>query len=122
MKSLVIKVVLVTGGNKGIGSDIVRKLADGGATVVFIYCKGTAKAKVLEAQTIERRVEAIAIKADTSDKEEIKATINQIMAKYGKIDILVNCAGSLISKNTPPDAVIKLWQNYGIKACSEQHR
>lgn len=114
MKSLVTKVALVTGGNKGIGPGIVRKLADSGATVAFTYAKGASKAKVLEAEIIERRVEAIAIKANTSNNEEIKATIDEIIAKYGKIDILVNCAGSLIPKKTPKDAsdqaLAKLWQ------------
>jgi 3-oxoacyl-[acyl-carrier protein] reductase len=114
MKSLVTKVALVTGGNKGIGPIIVKKLAEGGATVAFTYCKGTAKAKDLEAEIIESRFEAIAIKTNTSSNEEIKAAIDQIIAKYGRIDILVNCAGSLIPKKTPPDAseeiLAKIWQ------------
>lgn len=114
MKSLVTKVALVTGGNKGIGPGIVRKLADCGATVIFTYSKGSAKAKVLEAEIIESRVEAVAIKANTSNSEEIKIAIDQIIAKYGKIDILVNCAGSLIPKKTPVDAselaLSKIWQ------------
>ena len=114
MKSLVTKVALVTGGNKGIGPGIVRKLAENGATVVFTYSKGTSKAKVLEAEIIEKRIEAIAIKANTSNKEEIKAAVDQIIAKYGRIDILINCAGSVIPKKTPHDAseqlLSRIWQ------------
>jgi len=114
MKSLVTKVDLVTGGNKGIGRSIVRKLANSGATVAFTYHKGTAKAKVLEAEIIESRLEAIAIKINTSDSAEIKTAIEQVIAKYGRIDILVNCAGSMIPKKTLQDVnrkdLEKTWQ------------
>lgn len=80
MKSLVTKVALVTGGNKGIRPGIVRKLAESGATVAFTYCKGTFNAKVLEPEIIESCVEAIAITTNTSNNEEIKAAICQIIA------------------------------------------
>lgn len=114
MKSLVTKVALVTGGNKGIGPGIVRKLAESGANIAFTYSKGTSKAKVLEAEIIEGRAEAIAIKTNTSSTQEIKDAIDQIIAKYGRIDILVNCAGSMVPKKTPADAsdeiLAKIWQ------------
>ena len=114
MKSLVTKVALVTGGNKGIGRGIVRKLADSGAIVVFTYHKGDAKAKVLEAEIIESRGEAIAIKINTSESEEIKTVIERIITKYGRIDILVNCAGSLIPRKMPPNSskkdLEKIWK------------
>lgn len=84
MKSLVTKVALVTGGNKGIGPWIVRKLADSGATVAFTYCKGTAK--VLEDEIIERRAEAVAIRTNTSDNEQVKV----IIKNYKTIEELKN--------------------------------
>lgn len=113
MKSLVTKVALVTGGNKGIGPGIVRKLAANGSTVVFTYSKGTSKARVLEAEIIETRVDALAIKTDTSNGEDIKCVLETIIDKYGKIDILVNCAGSFITKKKSlksAEELAKTWQ------------
>jgi 3-oxoacyl-[acyl-carrier protein] reductase len=114
MKLLVTKVALVTGGNKGIGPGIVRKLADSGAIVAFTYTKGTTKAKVLEAEIIESCVDALAIKTNTDNREQIQAAIDIILSKYGKIDILVNCAGSLIAQKKQlgdnQEDLAKKWQ------------
>src|ERR1700720_784709 len=92
------KIALITGGSRGIGAAIARRLASDGAKVAITYAKGAdAAASVVE--EIERDGgKAIAIQADATDAQAAKAAVEKTVATFGKLDVLVNNAGTAIPK------------------------
>ncbi|MCE7042771.1 SDR family NAD(P)-dependent oxidoreductase [Dyadobacter sp. CY312] len=98
MKKLENKVALVTGGSRGIGAAISKKLAREGATVVFTYSHATEKADAVVTQIQEAGGNALAIQADSSDSQQITDAVNTTIAQFGHIDILVSNAGIYIGK------------------------
>ena len=97
-KTLEEKVVLVTGGSRGIGAAIAKRLAADGANVAITYTKGAdaAASVVKEIERIGRK--AIAIQADAADAEAVKAAVEKTVATLGGLDVLVNNAGTAIPK------------------------
>src|ERR1700694_3145352 len=90
------KVALLTGGSRGIGEGIVRRLASDGAAVAFTYSKSEEKAKRLASEIDAAGGKALPIKADSASAEDIRATVNRVVKELGKTDILVNNAGIMI--------------------------
>jgi len=90
------KVALVTGGSRGIGEGIVRRLASDGAAVAFTYFNSEEKAKRLASEIDAAEGKALPIEADSASAEDIRATVNQVVKEVGEIDIFVNNAGILI--------------------------
>jgi 3-oxoacyl-[acyl-carrier protein] reductase len=92
------KVAVVTGGSRGIGAAIAKRLATDGASVAITYTKGAdAAASVIK--EIERTGgKAIAIQADAADAKAVKAAIEKTVTTFGRLDILVNNAGTAIPK------------------------
>jgi len=92
------KVAVVTGGSRGIGAGIARRLAADGASVAITYTKG-ADAAASVVKEIERTGgKAIAIQADAADADAVKAAVDNTVATFGRLDILVNNAGTAIPK------------------------
>src|SRR3989442_347230 len=92
------KVAVVTGGSRGIGASITKRLAGDGASVAFTYAKG-ADAAASVVKEIERRGgKAIAIQADAADADAVKAAVEKAVATFGQLDVLVNNAGTAIPK------------------------
>jgi len=98
MSKLTEKVALVTGGSRGIGAAIAKRLAADGANVAITYTKG-ADAAASVVKEIERAGrKAIAIQADAADADAVEAAVNKVVAAFGRLDILVNNAGTAIPK------------------------
>lgn len=97
------KVAIVTGGARGIGAAIAKKLGAEGATVVVNYVNSKdAAAKVVEAIK-ESGAKALAVQANVTKQDDSKRLIDEVVKAYGKIDILVNNAG--VSSARPIDQV-----------------
>ena len=90
------KIALVTGGSRGIGAAIVRRLARDGATVAFTYAAADDRAHALVREIGEAGGTALPIKADSADVEALQAAVAQAAERFGRIDILVNNAGILL--------------------------
>ena len=87
------KIVIVTGGSRGIGASIVKYLARKGYTVILNYNKSETCAKNVENELKKDGVTVDIFKADVSKKIEAEALIQYALDKYGKVDVLINNAG-----------------------------
>jgi 3-oxoacyl-[acyl-carrier protein] reductase len=84
---------LVTGGSRGIGAEIVRRLAADGAAVAFTYGASAAEAQKLVAEVAANSGTAVAIQADSADALQVAKSVDDTVSKLGGLDILVNNAG-----------------------------
>jgi 3-oxoacyl-[acyl-carrier protein] reductase len=94
-KSFAGKVALVTGGSKGIGAGIVRRLATDGASVAFTYSSSDEKAIQLVREVESAGGKALALKADSASAEELRAAVAKTRKVLGTLDIFVSNAGIL---------------------------
>ena len=92
-KSIVNKVVVVTGGSRGIGAQIVKTLANENYKVILNYNNSKEQAEKIQQELLEQGKEIEIIKADVSKKEEAEKLIQFAINKFNKIDILINNAG-----------------------------
>ena len=82
------KIALVTGGSRGIGAAVARRLAADGCTVVVNYVSSREKAEALAAE-----VGGSALRSDVSDPHQVQTMIDTVLEKYCQLDVLVCCAG-----------------------------
>ena len=87
------KVALVTGGSRGIGGEIVRRLAAEGADVAFTYRTGKQESEQVVDRVRDLGRRALAIEADLAEPEAAEAVVSAALAEFGRLDILVNNAG-----------------------------
>jgi 3-oxoacyl-[acyl-carrier protein] reductase len=92
------KVALVTGGSRGIGAAIAKRLAADGASLAITYSKGADAATSVVNAIEQAGGKAIAIQADAADAEAVKDAVEKTVAALGGIDVLVNNAGTAIPK------------------------
>ena len=98
MSKLAKKVALVTGGSRGIGAAIAKRLAADGASVAFTYAKDANAASAVVKAIELGGGKAIAIQADAANVEAVKAAVERAVATFGRLDVLVNNAGTAIPK------------------------
>jgi NAD(P)-dependent dehydrogenase (short-subunit alcohol dehydrogenase family) len=91
------RIVIVTGGNSGIGHEISKTLARNGARIVVSNRRKEEGEKATRA-IVEMGGDAIAVPADVSQKNSVEAMVQKVMEQFGRIDILVNSAGINIRK------------------------
>jgi 3-oxoacyl-[acyl-carrier protein] reductase len=92
------KSALVTGGSRGIGAAIAKRLAADGASVAITYAKDSTSASTVVKAIEDAGGKALAIQADAADAKAVKVAVEQAIAAFGTLDILVNNAGTAIPK------------------------
>lgn len=89
------RTALVTGGSRGIGAAVVRRLAKEGAAVAFTYSASDTQAQALVCSIQSEGGRALAIKADSKVAEDIQRAVETTVAHFGALNVLVNNAGIL---------------------------
>ncbi len=98
MQNLTEKVILVTGASRGIGAAVARSLAAAGAKVIVNYAGSKADAENVVSAIREAGGSALAVQADVSNPAQVIRLFDEAIAQYGRIDVLVNNAGIMITK------------------------
>lgn len=87
------KTALITGASKGIGRSIAMKYAEQGANVAFTYLSSVEQGQALEAELASKGVKAKGYRSDASDYAQAEKLINDVVAEFGSLDVLINNAG-----------------------------
>ena len=87
------KVIIVTGGSRGIGKEIATSLVENGNCVILNYNKSEKEVIKIKEELIKMKKDIDIFKADVSKEDEVKKLVEYTIEKYGKIDVLINNAG-----------------------------
>src|SRR4030095_132604 len=98
MSTLNERVALITGGSRGIGAAIAKRLAADGASVAITYAKEASAASAVVKAIELSGGKAVAIQADAADAEAVQGAVERTVAIFGRLDVLVNNAGTAIPK------------------------
>ena len=98
MANLSGKTALVTGGSRGIGAGIAKRLAADGASVAITYTTGADAAASVVRAIEQAGGKAVAFQADAADAKAVSDAVERTVASFGRLDVLVNNAGTAIPK------------------------
>ena len=93
------KVVLITGGSRGIGKAIALEFARGGADIAFNYMRNHAAAAETEKEILGLGVRCLRVKAHLADSDKISGLFSEIGREFGELDVLVNNAASGVQRD-----------------------
>ena len=91
------RVALVTGASKGLGKSMAMALGEAGADIVMV-ARGPVKLAETEKEVADMGVRTLTVAADVTIPEDVDKMVSQALAKFGKIDILVNNVGTYVGK------------------------
>ena len=84
---------LITGGSRGIGAAIARRLAHDGADVALTYLGANDRAEALAAELRETGARVLVLRADAADADDLRAAVDRTVGEFGRVDVLVANAG-----------------------------
>ena len=119
MKLLEGKTALITGASKGIGRAIANRYAEQGANVAFTYLSSVEKGEALVAELEAKGIKAKGYRSDASDFAAAEQLINDVVADFGSLDILINNAG-ITKDNLMMRMTEEMWDqviNVNLKSC-----
>ncbi|HUX85741.1 MAG TPA: SDR family oxidoreductase, partial [Chloroflexota bacterium] len=90
------KVALITGGGTGLGRVISLAFAQEGTNLAIVYSRRETEANKTADELRAKGVKAIAVRGDVSQPADVKALVDRVMEEYGRIDVLVNNAGTTV--------------------------
>lgn len=93
------KVALITGGSRGIGSEVAKELASKGIFAIIVYKTNRDAAQSVMDEIKTKGVSCDIVCMDVADEDSVQNTVKQVITSYGHIDILINCAG--ITSDSP---------------------
>ena len=119
------KVAVVTGGSRGIGAAVCIELARRGFAVVINYLRNEAAAEQVQQAVMQVGVPALLLRADVSSAAEVAAMFRKVEAQFGRLDVLVCCAGitrdTLLGASQPDDFSALLRTNFeGVANCCRE--
>ena len=114
MARLIGKVALVTGGSRGIGAAIAKRLAADGADIALTYANSPAKADAVVAEIEALGRKAVALAADSADARAVIGAVEGTVGALGRIDILVNNAGIFIGGSLDNDTLEDIDQTLAV--------
>jgi 3-oxoacyl-[acyl-carrier protein] reductase len=89
------KVAIVTGSSRGLGAAIAKQLAAEGAIVAVNYVNGADAAQAVVAHIVDRGGQAHAFQADVAQRAQVFDLVDQVVKRWGRLDVLVNNSGVL---------------------------
>src|SRR3989442_591257 len=101
------QVALITGASSGIGRATAEAMARQGARVAVNYCKNRTGAEAAVAGIQKSGGEALAVRADVTRSDDVRALVEKVRARWGRVDILGNNAGDLLARRTLADMTEK---------------
>ena len=110
MKLLEGKVAIITGASRGIGSGIAKVFAEQGANVAFTYSSSVESAMALENELNALGIKAKGYKSNAADFNEAQKLVDDVIAEFGTIDVLINNAG-IIRREDAIDFSEKNWDD-----------
>jgi NAD(P)-dependent dehydrogenase (short-subunit alcohol dehydrogenase family) len=91
------KIALVTGGNKGLGKEVVRQLAKRGMTV-YLGSRDAGRGEAAARSLVDEGLDVIPLRLDVTDNESTESAASELRRVHGRLDVLVNNAGVLVSR------------------------
>jgi len=109
--SLKDKIAVVTGGSRGIGKGICKALAQEGAHIIFSYASNHAAADETVSRIRSLNVRCLAVCADAGKEDDVLRMMNMVEKQFGKINILVNNAGTIGKSSAVRDMPVEEWDH-----------